>query len=230
MIELVGLDGDDTLWHSESHFADAQATFAKVLEPYTAGDADVMAAHYATERRNLQLFGYGAKGFTLSMIETAIEVTGGRITTAAITQLMELGKSLLDHPVELLPGVSDTVTELAAAGRRLALVTKGDLFHQEQKIARSGLVDLFERVDIVSEKDPDTYRRVVKSAGVEPEHFLMVGNTVRSDVLPVLAIGGQAIQVPYAITWGHEEAEHDGNFPVLETLSALPGWLAEHDR
>ena len=224
---MIGLDGDDTLWHSESYFAVAQDTFAKVLEPFTDGDADLQAAHYETERRNLKVFGYGVKGFTLSMIETAIQVTEGRISTAAITQLMELGKSLLEHPVELLPGVADTVAELADAGRRLALVTKGDLFHQEQKIAQSGLADRFERVEIISEKDEATYRRVLAGAGVEPEEFLMVGNTVRSDVLPVLALGGRAIQVPYAITWGHEEAEHEGNFPVLEHLSDLPGWLAE---
>ena len=226
MIQVIGLDGDDTLWHSETHFADAQATFTKVLAPYIGG-ADALARHYETERRNLRLFGYGAKGFTLSMIETAIEVTEGQVSTAAITQLMELGKSLLDHPVDLLDGVADTIDELVRQGRRLVLVTKGDLFHQEQKIAQSGLAEQFERIEIVSEKDEATYARVIARTGVAPSEFLMVGNTVRSDVLPVLALGAQAIQVPYAITWSHEEADHDGDFPILERLADLPAWLAD---
>ena len=138
---------------------------------------------------------------------------------------MELGKSLLDHPVELLPGVAETILTLRSAGCRLVLVTKGDLYHQEQKVARSGLVDAFERVEIVSEKDEATYRAVVERSGIQPAEFLMVGNTVRSDVLPVLAIGGRAVQVPYEITWSHEQAEHSGGFAVLERLSELPAWL-----
>jgi len=227
MIEVIGLDGDDTLWHSENHFAEAHDTFAGVLAPYSGEGLDVVAHQYATERRNLELFGYGIKGFTLSMIETAIEVTDGRITAAEISALLDVGKKMLAHPVNLLDGVADTVAELAE-DYRLVVVTKGDLFHQEQKVARSGLADLFERIEIVSEKDEATYLRVVRAMGAEPTSFLMVGNSVRSDVLPVLAIGGHAVQVPYVLTWGHEVVEdHGASFPVLARLADLPARLPE---
>lgn len=230
MIEVIGLDGDDTLWHSENHFAEAHDTFARVLAPYTGKGLDVEARQYATERRNLELFGYGIKGFTLSMIETAIEVTESRITAGEISQVLDLGKKMLAHPVDLLDGVAEAVPALADR-YRLVLVTKGDLFHQEQKVARSGLAERFERVEIVSEKDEATYRRVVATMGTSPVSFLMVGNAVRSDVLPVLAIGGQAVQIPYALTWGHEVvADHGADFPILGRLTDLIGWLDEHDQ
>jgi putative hydrolase of the HAD superfamily len=222
---LIGLDGDDTLWQSEVHFADVHEVYRGLLAPYVGEGTDVDARLYSTERRNLELFGYGAKGFTLSMIETAIELSGGAVTTAEITQIITLGKGLLSHPVELLEGVRETVPALSRAGYRLVLVTKGDLFHQEQKVAASGLADHFEQVAIVSEKDEATYRRVLTTAGVEPADFLMVGNTVRSDVLPVLAIGGRAIQVPHNYTWSHEVVEHAADFPVLDRLADLPAWL-----
>jgi putative hydrolase of the HAD superfamily len=222
---LIGLDGDDTLWESEVHFADVHDVYRRLLAPYVGEGTDVDARLYATERRNLELFGYGAKGFTLSMIETAIDLSGGAITTAEISEILELGKGLLSHPVELIDGVVETVPALAMAGFRLVLVTKGDLFHQEQKVAASGLADHFEQVHIVSEKDETTYRRVITTARVAPEEFLMVGNTVRSDVLPVLAIGGRAVQVPHNYTWSHEVVDHDAEFPVLERLTDLPAWL-----
>jgi putative hydrolase of the HAD superfamily len=222
---LIGLDGDDTLWESEVHFADVHVVYRELLAPYVGEGTDVDARLYATERRNLELFGYGAKGFTLSMIETAIELSGGTVMTADISRILELGKGLLSHPVELIDGVVETVPALAAAGYRLVLVTKGDLFHQEQKVAASGLADHFEQIAIVSEKDEATYRRVLANAEVAPEEFLMVGNTIRSDVLPVLAIGGRAVQVPHHYTWSHEVVESDVEFPVLERLTDLPAWL-----
>jgi putative hydrolase of the HAD superfamily len=223
---LIGLDGDDTLWESEVHFADVHEVYRDVLAPYVGDGTDVDARLYATERRNLELFGYGAKGFTLSMIETAIELSAGAVTSAEISRILSLGKGLLSHPVELIDGVADTVPALAAAGYRLVLVTKGDLFHQEQKVAASGLADHFEQVSIVSEKDERTYRRVLAGVGVAPEDFLMVGNTVRSDVLPVLGIGGRAVQIPHHFTWSHEVVEADVDFPVLQRLADLPAWLA----
>ena len=222
---LIGLDGDDTLWESEVHFADVHEVYRELLAPHVGDGTDVDARLYATERRNLELFGYGAKGFTLSMIETAIELSGGAVTTAEISQILTLGKGLLSHPVELIDGVVETVPALAQAGYRLVLVTKGDLFHQEQKVAASGLADHFEQVAIVSEKDESTYRRVLAAADVAPEDFLMVGNTVRSDVLPVLAIGGRAVQVPHNYTWSHEVVDHEADFPVLDRLADLPAWL-----
>lgn len=226
VVEVVGLDADDTLWHNESYFAEAQATFVEILEPWTPDGADVLALHDATERRNLELFGYGIKGFTLSMVETALEVSGRQVSADAIAELVELGKRMLAHPVELLDGVPEAVEALGRSFR-LVLITKGDLIHQEQKVARSGLADRFERIEIVSEKDPATYAGVLARAEVAPERFLMVGNSIRSDVLPVLELGAHAVHVPYEITWSHEVVDdHDAEaFPTLASLSDVADWL-----
>ena len=205
-IEVVAFDGDDTLWHSESHFVDAHARFVALVAPYVDGDPSVIDEQVvATERANLAIYGYGAKAFTLSLIESAIDLTGGRVTSSEISAILDLGKRLLDQPVELLDGVDEVVAHLAADGYRLIVVTKGDLFHQESKVAGSGLADRFARVEIVSEKDVATYRRVMGEAGVAPENFLMVGNSVRSDILPVVELGGHAAHLPYVYTW---ELEH----------------------
>ncbi|MCB0971926.1 MAG: HAD hydrolase-like protein, partial [Acidimicrobiales bacterium] len=156
----------------------------------------------------------------------AIEATGGAISTEELAQLLAAGRAMLDHPVDLLDGVDETLGRLVDDGYRLAIVTKGDLHHQELKIAASGLADRVERIEIVAEKDPATYLRVVASMGVAPEQFAMVGNSVRSDVLPVLEIGGHAVHVPYHITWSAEHAEHDGSVPTLDSITQLPDWLA----
>ncbi len=225
-IEVVALDADDTLWHSEVYFERTQRRFRELIQRYVDPGVDVDAALVAVEHRNLEVYGYGIKGFTLSMIEAAIEVTDGAIGTDEIDQIMASGRSMLDHPVDLIDGVDDTITRLDDAGYRLLMVTKGDLHHQERKIAASGLADRFERLEIVAEKDPLTYRRVIESTGVEPSSFCMVGNSVRSDVLPVLEVGGHAVHIPYHVTWAHEHADHDGTVPTLETISELPTWLA----
>ncbi len=181
----------------------------------------------ATERRNLELFGYGIKGFTLSLVETAVEISDGQVSGAAIGRLLDLGKSMLGHPVDLLDGVATAVTRLGR-GHRLVLITKGDLIHQEQKIARSGLVEHFERIEVVSEKDEATYAGVLARMDVTPERFCMVGNSVRSDVLPVLGLGGHAVQVPYDITWSHERVDHaDADFPILDSLDQFADWLEQ---
>jgi putative hydrolase of the HAD superfamily len=230
-VDVVGIDADDTLWHNETYFADAQATFVQILAPWTPEGEDVLALHDATERANLELFGYGIKGFTLSMVETAIEVSRGEVSTSAIAELLRLGKQMLAHPVELLDGVAAAV-EALRRDHRLVLITKGDLIHQEQKIARSGLADRFERVEIVSEKDPPTYEAILDRMDVTPDRFLMVGNSVKSDVLPVLELGGHAVHVPYVITWTHEvvEEQEPDAFPVLESLTALAEWLSPNAR
>ena len=208
MIELVGFDGDDTLWHSEGFYQDAQAAFRRILAGYVdLTDQAVHTALYAGERRNLRLFGYGAKGMTLSMIETAIAVTGERINAADLHRIVELGKSVLCHPVELLPGIRAAIEQVAVR-HRVVLITKGDLFHQEAKIASSGLADLFARIEIVSEKDHAAYTRVLRECSVEPQRFAMVGNSLRSDIGPVLALGGYGVHLPYHVTWAHE-LEHD---------------------
>jgi putative hydrolase of the HAD superfamily len=226
-IEVVAFDGDDTLWHSESHFVDAHERFVALVAPYVDGDPGVIDGRVVdTERTNLAIYGYGAKAFTLSLIESAIELTGGRITSREISAILDLGKGLLGHPIELLDGVADVVAELAETGRRLIVVTKGDLFHQEAKVAGSGLSERFARVEIVSEKDVTTYRRVMDEAEVAPQHFLMIGNSVRSDVLPVVELGGHAAHLPYVYTWELEhvpdaDAERQG-FHELTSIRELP--------
>lgn len=204
MLQLIGFDGDDTLWHSEGYYQEANETFAAIVGHYVdLGDATVRERMLATERRNLQWFGYGVKGMTLSMVETAIAVTGERISAADIHRLVEIGKSVLQHPVELLPGMREAVAEVASQFH-VVLITKGDLFHQEKKVAQSGLADLFGRIEIVSEKDADTYARVLSEFDLAPSEFLMVGNSLRSDIEPVLRLGGWGVHMPYHVTWAHE--------------------------
>lgn len=224
-IDTVGFDGDDTLWHSETEFAVTQTMFCELLAPFVPpGTVDLEARLVATEGANLEVFGYGVKGFTLSMIETALDVTGGNVPGSVIRTLLDRGKQMLSHPVELLDGVAAVIDALA--GRyRLVLVTKGDLMHQESKVAGSGLADRFDHVEIVAEKDAPTYARILARHRIEPSRFVMVGNSVRSDVLPVLAIGGRAVHVPYHLTWPHEHADHNGDVVTLASLRELPQWL-----
>jgi putative hydrolase of the HAD superfamily len=204
MLELIGFDGDDTLWHSEGYYQAAGAEFRAILGNYIdVTDGHVHDSVLSTERRNLKLFGYGAKGMTLSMVETAIAMTDARIAARDIHRIVELGKTVLEHPVELLPGIREAV-EAVAARHAIVLVTKGDLAHQEKKVAQSGLADLFGRIEIVSEKNEATYRRVLGEFKLAPAQFAMVGNSLRSDIEPVLALGGWGVHMPYRVTWAHE--------------------------
>ncbi len=222
MVRMVGFDADDTLWHSEIHFQAAHAEFERIIGAYVdLGDAGLHGRMLATERRNIKLFGYGAKGMTLSMIETAVEITGERISAADVHRLLALGKEILVHPVELLPGVREAVAAVAAA-HPVVLVTKGDLFHQEAKVRQSGLAELFHRIEIVSEKDPPTYARLFEEFGIAPGEFLMVGNSMRSDIEPVVRLGGWGVHVPYPVTWALE-TEHGleaGHPRVADAASA----------
>ena len=224
MIELVGFDADDTLWRSEDYFQAAHAAFERILGNYLdLADARLHERLLETEQRNIKLFGYGAKGMTLSMLETAIELTEERISAADLHRLMLLGKEVLCHPVELLPGVR-TAVEQVAASHRIVLITKGDLFHQEVKIAASGLADLFTRIEIVSEKHEAAYARVLRECETAPAHFAMVGNSLRSDIEPVVRLGGWGVHVPYHTTWAHE-LEHglagDGDERVRTVRDAM---------
>ncbi len=225
-IEVVALDADDTLWHSEVYFQRTERRFVELVGRYLDPAVDAAAALGAVEHRNLARYGYGIKGFTLSMVEAAIEVTDGAIGVDEIDGLLAAGRAMLDHPVDLIEGVDETLRTLGAEGYRLLLVTKGDLHHQERKISASGLSHRFERLEIVAEKDPATYRRVIASMGVDADAFCMVGNSVRSDVLPVLELGGHAVYIPYHVTWSHEDVDHDGTVPTLDTIRDLPAWLA----
>ncbi len=225
-IEWVGLDADDTLWHSEDGFNEVIAAFLDLISPHTnASRDDIETRLLAVEHVNLEVFGYGVKGFTLSMIETAVEMTAGSIPSSELARVVDLGRELMRKPVTLLDGVADVVAELAGS-HRLLLITKGDLLHQETKVMQSGLESHFHAIEIVSEKHPEAYRRVLRRHQINPEAFVMVGNSVKSDVLPVLAIGGAAVHIPYEFLWGAEHAEHDGTVPELASITALPGWLA----
>jgi putative hydrolase of the HAD superfamily len=228
-IELIGLDADDTLWHSEDGFHSVTARFCELMSPYAApateeDPLDLAAALDAVERRNLSLFGYGVKSFTLSMVEAAIEVSQGDVPASVLQQLVDEGRRLLARPVELLDGVAETLAVLAL-DYRMVVITKGDLLNQQQKFHASGLDCHVEALEVVSEKDVATYAGVLSRHGVTAEGFLMVGNSVRSDVLPVLEVGGQAVHIPYHVVWAHEHAEHNGCVPTLSKISELPGWL-----
>lgn len=234
MIELVGFDGDDTLWHSEGYYQHAGAEFERIVGHWIdIGDVGVRSRLVAAERRNLALFGYGAKSMALSMVEAAIELTDGRISAVDIHRIIGLGKTVLEHPVELLPGIRAAV-EAVATRHRVVLITKGDLFHQERKVAQSGLGDLFERIEIVSEKDRKSYARVIAECGTEAARFAMVGNSMRSDIEPVIELGGWGIHMPYHVTW-ELELEHgvESEHPQVLTIAgpeAIPEALARCER
>ena len=201
-LRLIGFDADDTLWRSEDYYRDAQAQFERIVGGYVDLD-DVHDRLYAVEKHNLALFGYGAKGMTLSMVEAAIAITGARISATDLHRIVELGKAVLQHPVELLPGIREAV-EAIARDRPVVLITKGDLFHQEAKVRESGLSDLFRRIEIVSEKDTATYARLFEEFALAPAQFAMIGNSLRSDIVPVLELGGCGVHMPYHVTWAHE--------------------------
>ncbi|RCS28877.1 HAD family hydrolase [Rhodanobacter denitrificans] len=221
MLQLIGFDGDDTLWHSEGYYRQAGDAFAAIMGGYVdLGDQHVHDSMLATEQRNLKLFGYGAKGMALSMVETAIAVSDGRISAADVHRLVELGKAVLQHPVELLPGIREAV-EAVARKYEVVLITKGDLFHQEKKVAESGLADLFRRIEIVSEKNAATYQRVLGEFALQPAQFAMVGNSLRSDIEPVVRLGGWGVHLPYHVTWAHElENGLDADEPRVLTVDA----------
>ncbi|HJV38814.1 MAG TPA: HAD family hydrolase [Geothrix sp.] len=226
MRPTLAFDADDTLWHNETLYAETQEAFRALLRPFH-DDAWIDARLHDTEMRNLRRYGYGIKGFTLSMIETALELTEDRVDGRGIRQVLELGQAMLDKPVEPLPGVAEVLTKLAGTFD-LMLITKGDLFDQETKLAKSGLGHHFSRVEIVSEKDEPTYAALLGRHGLQPRAFTMVGNSVKSDILPVLALGARAIHIPYHLTWAHEVVATpvESPFPVLDSIRDLPALLA----
>ncbi len=229
MSHLIGFDADDTLWHNETIFARVHERYRALL----AGHHDTATVNrtlLATEKRNLELYGYGVKGYTLSAIETAIELTDNRIGAAEIRELIALGQEMLAHPVDLLDGVAETLARLADK-HRLVVITKGDLRDQHRKVEKSGLKAHFQAVEVVSEKDEATYAALLKRHGVRPEHFLMVGNSVKSDILPVLALGGACVHVPYHLQWELDHAEAPpaaaGRFFPVKDIRAVPEVVAE---
>lgn len=222
--DVIGFDADDTLWHSEDAFHAVEARFVELVQPYVPAGIDVRAALRATERAHVPVAGYGVKTFTLSMAHAAVTMTEGRIPAAVVQQVLDAGIGMLTEPVRLLPDVPEV---LADVGRdhRLVLITKGDLVHQTRKVTTSGLAHHFELIEVVLEKDVETYRSLLTRLDLDPSRFCMVGNSVRSDVLPVLAIGSHAMHIPYPLLWEQEHIDHDEDVDELESISALPARL-----
>jgi putative hydrolase of the HAD superfamily len=206
-IRVVAFDGDDTLWHNETHFHFTQAALRDLLRGHVP-NADVDVRLFETEMANLSLYGYGIKSFTLSMIETAIEITDGKIPASDLKVILDWGKRMLREPTELLEGVRETLVDVSR-DHELLLITKGDLFDQESKLARSGLAERFAGVDILSDKNVESYRRVLSRRGIDAGEFVMVGNSLRSDVVPVVELGARAVHIPYHVTWQHEQVDED---------------------
>ena len=225
--DIIAFDADDTLWKSEDGFRAAELGFVDLIGPYVSCGIDVKAALTAMERKNLHVFGYGVKAFGLSMVEAAVSLAGDNgLPPAIIGRLVEVARAMLTEPVHLLPGVASVLEEVGAT-HRIVLITKGDLIHQSAKIDASGLAHHFSDIEIVMEKDAATYSRIINRLGVPPSRFCMVGNSVRSDVLPVLSLGASAVHVPYPLLWDLEEApaDHGRSFAELASLTELPAWL-----
>ncbi|MET4685403.1 HAD family hydrolase [Brevundimonas faecalis] len=226
-ITTVGLDADDTLWHNETIFRLSQKRFVDLLADH-ADEPVMMERLSVVERRNLRLYGYGVKGFTLSMLETAMELCDGAAPPHIIREILAAGREMLAHPVETLPGVDEVLAELSEK-YRLVLITKGDLMDQERKLAASGLGELFAAVEIVSEKDRSTYDRIFARHGTGAAEAVMAGNSMKSDVLPAIEAGAFAAHIPYEITWAHELADAPEGHPRYVSLSRigeLPDWIA----
>ncbi|GGF79861.1 putative hydrolase of the HAD superfamily [Mameliella alba] len=226
-LQTIGFDADDTLWHNERFFVLTQERFADLLRDYAEKD-HLAERLIEAERRNIGHYGFGVKGFVLSMIETAIEVTEGRVPASVISDLMAAGRDMLAHPIELLPHAQEAV-EAVADTHRVLLITKGDLLHQERKLAQSGLGDLFDGVEIVSDKQPDTYARIFGALPGGAGAAMMVGNSMKSDVVPAIAAGAWGVHVPHDLAWALEHAEppEAPRFRTLIDLGDLPGLVHE---
>ncbi len=230
MIKVIGFDADDTLWVNEPNYRQTEADFCKILQPWLSA-AKTSQELFATEMANLELYGFGGKSFMLSMLETAIRVSIGQIGTDKLNLIIMLGKELIDKPVELLEGVSDVLDSLQ--GRcKLILATKGDLLDQERKLKKSGLEDNFHHIEIMSDKTEANYRKLLTHLDIKPSEFLMVGNSIKSDILPVLNLGGYGIHVPYHTTWQHEHSDHlpqNPNFAQITGINHLPDLLKNYE-
>lgn len=229
LIKTIAFDADDTLWVNETIFTQTHERFIDIIRPYVTIE-ELGGKLDETQIRNLHLFGYGIKGFMLSMIETALELSDNTIPGSSIQQIIDMGKEMLQHPVHLLPNVAQTIKQLQEH-YPLMIITKGDLMDQESKIARSGLGDYFSTIEVVSEKNQETYRQLLKKHGLVPQEFLMVGNSLKSDILPLCQIGAHAVHIPFHTTWVHEMvAPHHFEgfcYQELSDMSLLPAYLDE---
>ena len=227
MFDVIGFDADDTLWHNESIFTITQEKFRELL--YSHNTELVNQTLSSTQIKNLKLFGYGIKGFILSMVEASVELTNGEIKGNEIQKIIDFGREMLVNPIELLPHVQKVIEDLSRK-YRLLLITKGDLIDQETKIARSGLAEYFTGVEIVSDKNTETYEKILSRHEIIASRFIMIGNSMRSDIVPIVQIGGQAVHIPYYSTWDHEQKHpyiDPKNFKKLKHIGLLPGLIEE---
>lgn len=221
--KIIGFDADDTLWVNEPFYRDAEFQFATILKDYIPKE-EAIKELFETEMNNLELYGYGAKGFILSLIETSMRISNFKIPTKKIQAIIDIGKELLNKPIQLLDGVKNTLIELSQKNT-LVVATKGDLLDQERKLRKSGLSYLFHHIEVMSDKKEDNYLKLLQNLGIKPEEFLMIGNSLKSDILPVLNIGGSAIHVPFYTTWIHEEVKNEEleklNYKTVNSLSEI---------
>jgi len=228
-IKVIGFDADDTLWVNEPYFRDAEYKLAELLKPL-APETDIIAELFKTEMKNLDLYGYGAKAFTLSLIETAVKLSGKQVSSSLINEIMEIGKALMDISIELIDGF-DTLLPRLQQKYKLIVVTKGDLLDQERKLIKSGLLPYFHHIEIMSDKKESDYQKLIKHLGIHPEEFMMVGNSVKSDILPVINIGGVGVHVPFHTTWQHETVTETptNHYYEIEFISQLVDILSFND-
>jgi putative hydrolase of the HAD superfamily len=222
-LDLVAFDADDTLWHNLIHFDAAERQFGEMFSNYLPAQ-DAKASVMAVERRNIPIYGFGVKSFTLSMIETAIEISNGAVDGTTISKLVDIGRDMLDHDIELLPHVENTLKALQGQ-HKLLLITKGDLYHQERKVLASGLAHYFEGIEIVSDKNAETYEKICKRYGGNSARTVMIGNSIKSDILPMIEAGGIGIYVPFEILWAHEHEVVPADterFYAVNDLSEIP--------
>ncbi len=222
MLKVIAFDADDTLWHNESYFQETEKKFSILLENYLPQHT-VTRELLQTEIKNIELYGYGIKAFMLSMIETAIRITDKSIPNEAIEKIIEYGQELLNKPIDLMDGVEDVLQQLKGK-YRLVMATKGDLLDQERKLKKSGLDHYFHHIEIMSEKKEDDFRKLIKHLDIPPEDFAMIGNSLKSDILPVLNLGGYGFHIPYHVTWAHERVEtqiENERFKVLNSIHEL---------
>ncbi len=219
-IKVIGFDADDTLWINENFFRDAEADFALLMKDYASQD-EVIHTLYSIEHSNIPMYGFGIKAFMLSVMETALLLSNQNLSPHIMGGIIDIGKNMLTLPVELLPGTHEILSALAPH-HKLVLATKGDLHDQQRKLKESGLEHYFHHVEIMSDKSTRDYKKLLHHVDLEAHHFLMIGNSLKSDVLPVLELGGKAIHIPYHITWAHEVAEEPVNHPNFYAVDSLP--------
>jgi len=219
-VKVVAFDADDTLWVNENYFREAESQFVKLMTAY-ASEKETMEILFEVEMQNLSIYGFGIKGFMLAMTEAAGRISKGKVTASEINQILDLGKAMLNKPVELLDNV-EGILEQVQQKYKVILATKGDLLDQQRKLEKSGLEKYFHHIEVMSDKKEKDYLKLIKHLDIEPEEFLMIGNSLKSDILPVVDIGGSAIYVPYEITWLHEQVAPDtqqnGKYTEVEKL------------